>query len=313
MASPSAIAAQLGFKTESTYGTAATVDQFHAGFVSESISQQIARIESQGKRAGRYTNHAWVEGAITVSGSVQLELWDEPAATLLRHMFGTIATTGSGPYTHTASPGELDESLTIQVGRPDIGGTVRPFDYAGCKIPSWELACAVGEIPMLSLDVSAQSEATGGTLASASYPTAAPFVFTQASITVAGTENTTVSSATLSANNNIATDRHRLNSQSINEQLDNGMREFSGTIQAEFEDLTAYNRFVNGTEAALVYKFDNSTDSLTITMNVRFDGDTPETPTDGRLSQPLPYVCTSGSSDSASIEAVLVNAESSSA
>lgn len=310
MASPAALAAQLGWKSESTYGTAVVVDKFHAGFLSESIQQQIARIESQGKRAGRRTNHAWVPGAKTVGGQVSLELWDEPASTLLRHMFGTIATSGAGPYTHTASPGDLSsQSLTFEVGRPDGGGTVRSFVYAGCKIPTWTLSSDVGSIPTLQLDVSAQSEATGGSLASASYPTAAPFVFTQASIDIAGTEVTTVNSASLTANSNLATARHRLNSANINEQLEDGTRVYNGTIDAEFEDLTAYNRFVSGTEAALVFAFDNGTDSLTITMNVRFDGETPTVPDSGRLMQPLPYACTSGTSDSAAIEAILVNGE----
>lgn len=315
MASPAAFAGQVGFKTESTYGSAVTVDLFHPGLLSESIQLEVERINSQGIRAGRRVNHAWVEGRQTVSGNVEVELWDEPAATLLNHMFGTINTTGSGPYTHTASPGDLSsKSFTLGFGRPDLAGTVQSFVYAGCKIGQWELSCAVGEIPTLSLDVTAQSEATGGSLASASYPTAAPFVFTQASVSTGGTENTTVNSVTLSGNNGLRADRHRLNSAQINEQIEQSVREYTGTIEADFEDLTEYNRFVNGDEFALVLDFDNQTDSLTITMNVRYDGQTPTLPGGGgTLMQTLPFFVTSGTSDSDGIEAVLVNAESTSA
>lgn len=316
MATPGAFGGQIGWKSESTWGTAVTVDQFHPGFRTESITQTIERLESNGKRAGRYVNHNWQPGRITVGGQVDLELWDEPMATLLRHMFGTISTSGAGPYTHTASPGDLtSQSLTIEVGRSPNTGTVESFVYAGCKIPSWTLNCSAGEIPRLNLTVSGKSEArSGSTPASASYTTANPFTFVEGSLTIAGAEVVTVTSATLQASNALVTDRHFLNSANIREQLDGaGSRTFTGSVQAEFESLTAYERFVNGTEAAMVYKFDNSTDSLTITMNVRFDGTTPTTPDDGLLAQPLPFKCTSGTSDSAAIQAVLVNAESSNA
>lgn len=315
MATPSGLAAQIGFKSESTVGTAVTVDQFHAGFVSEAIKQEIARIESAGLRAGRRTTHAWKPGAKTVGGSLTLELWDEPLATLLTHMFGTVNTTGAAaPYTHTATPGTLTgNSLTLQVGRPDIGGTVRAFTYAGVKIPSWTLSGSVGEIPQLQLDISAYSEVTDVELASASYPTAAPFVFTEGSLSIGGSAVAVIQEMSLEANNGLAVDRHRFNAATIREQLENGIREYTGSLTADFEDLTAYNRFVNGDEVAQVMKFDNGTDSLTITTNTRYDGETPEVSGPEQLTQPLPFKAISGTSDADAITAVLVNAEDSAA
>src|SRR5687767_10142312 len=105
MAAPSGIAGQIGFKSETTWGTAVTVDKFHPGLLNESIKQDIARIESQGIRAGRRVSHTWKAGAKTVGGDIAIELFNVPMATLLSHMFGTVNTTGSGPYTHTATPG----------------------------------------------------------------------------------------------------------------------------------------------------------------------------------------------------------------
>lgn len=310
MAAPAGISAQIGFKSESTYGTAVTVDQFHAGFVSESIKQEIARIESAGLRAGRRVTHAWKSGGQTVGGSLTLELWDEPLATLLTHMFGTVATSGSGPYVHSATPGSLSgQSLTLQIGRPDIAGTVQPFTYAGCKIPSWTLTGSVGEIAQLQLDISAQSETTATALASASYPTAAPFVFTEGSLSIGGTAVAVIQEMSLSGNNTLATDRHRIGAATVQEQLEAGLREYTGSLTADFEDLTAYNRFVNGTEVAQVMKFDNGTDDLTITTNTRYDGETPAVGGPEQLTQPLPFKALSGTSDAAAITCVLTNAE----
>ena len=78
------------------------------------------------------------------------------------------------------------------------------------------------------------------------------------------------------------------------------MRRYAGNVAAWFEDLTAYNRFVSGTEAALVAKFQGALiESVTpdyyyeleVTANVRFDGDTPEVSGPDELEQRLPYVC----------------------
>lgn len=311
MTAPAGISAQLGFVSESSFGTAATVDTFHPGFVSEAIKQEIARIESAGLRAGRRTTHAWKAGGKTVGGSVTLELWSEPLATLLTHMFGSVATSGSDPYTHTATPGDLTgKSLTVQVGRPDIGGTVRAFTYAGCKLASWTLSGSVGEIPTLELELSAQSEDTDASLESASYPSsAAPFVFTEGSLSIAGSEIAVIEEMSLEAANELATERHRMGSATVREQLENGLREYTGELTADFEDLTAYQRFVNGTEVEQIMKFDNGTESLTITTNTRYDGETPEVGGPEQLQQTLPFKAISSDSDASAITAELANSE----
>lgn len=312
MASPAGIAGQLGFKSESTVGTPVTVDQFVPVLPGASVKADITRLDSKGIRAGRRVLTKWKAGAQRFSGSIPLELSNQPTATLLTHMFGSVSTTGAGPYTHTATPGTLTgKSLTMQLGVPDTGGTVRTFTTAGCKIPSWEIACNVDEIATLTLEVMGMTQATDTALASASYATGiSPFVFTEGSLSIAGTEVATVKSMSLTANNNL-TDRFFMNSATSSEPLENGMAEYGGSLTAEFEDLTAYTRYVDGTEAALVMAFDNGTDSLTITCNVRFDGETPEL-TDTLIEQPLPFVCL-GSTDAAAITAVLVNNESSAA
>ena len=313
MATPAGIGGQLGFKSESTVGTAVTVDQFHPGVTSAAIKQEITRIKSNGIRAGRRVTSKWKAGAQRVSGSIEMELHNQPMATLLTHMFGSVSTSGVGPYTHTATPGDLTgKSLTVQVGIPSNDGTVNVFDYAGVKVSGWEIAAAVDEIATLNLDVLAMTEATGGALASASYAAGAtPFVFTEGSLSIAGSEVATVKEMSLSASNGL-TDRFRIGSATSKQPLENGGREYTGQLTSEFESLTAYNRFVNGTEAALVMSFDNGTDSLTITCNVVFNGETPEL---GRemADQPLPFECISSTSDAAAVTAVLVNSEASAA
>ena len=118
MAAPHGVAGQFGFKSESTPGTAVTVDTFPPGFLNESVTAAPARIESQAIRAGRLLGSgAWKAGAVEPSGAVNLELWDDDLAALLKHCFGAVSTSGSGPYTHTYTPGDLTgDSFTAQFG-----------------------------------------------------------------------------------------------------------------------------------------------------------------------------------------------------
>jgi hypothetical protein len=310
MALQSGLAAQIGYGTESTYGTAVTVDRFYP-LVSESITQEIERLESAGIIAGRRVldSNQWAAGNITISGSVEHELYDRQCGLLFRHMFGGVATSGAGPYTHTFTPGDLtNDHLTIQVGRPDVGGTVRPFTYAGCKITSWELACSVGEIATLGLEIVGKSETTATALATAAYSaTALPVTFVHGAVTIGGSA-VAVSEATLKGDNGYNTDRRFLNDQTIKEPLEAGLRTYDGELSAEFESLTQYNRFVNGTTAALVLTFTVGSNTLTVTTNVRFDGATPTVGGPDIVGQPIPFKCI-GSTDAAAITAVYVTGD----
>lgn len=73
--------------------------------------------------------------------------------------------------------------------------------------------------------------------------------------------------------------------------------------------MTQYDRFLDGDEAALVLTFDNGTESLVATLNVRFDGESPELSGVELLEQPIPFVATSSTNDSSAITVVLTNGE----
>ena len=44
-----------------------------------------------------------------------MEFGNTDIAVLCKHLFGAVSTSGAGPYTHTFTPGSLnDDSLTMQ-------------------------------------------------------------------------------------------------------------------------------------------------------------------------------------------------------
>lgn len=301
----------FGLKSESVWGTGVTPDLFLGGWLSGNPVREQPPLVSQGIRAGRRTPNCISAGAKTVAGTVELELTPAPMATLMRHMFGTVNTTGSGPYTHTASLGTLNgKSFTGQWGIAGTGGTVHPFTMPGSKITSWTIAATAGEIAKLSLDISAKDYVTATGLASASYLSACPFTFVQGSITVDGDELGEVNSFELNVDRSLRV-KHYVGSPLIQEQIEEGRPEVMISVDSEFTDLTLHD--LANTGVAIVLDFDNGTDSLTVTLNAWVMPSTPEVGgVDDLTSFNFEAQAYHATSDASAMTAVLINSESSS-
>lgn len=319
MVASSGLSAQLGVAEESTYGTYEVPTVFDE-FVNESLKASITRVESNGIRNGRSIRHRWASGTQKAEGGIEMELGNETAGFWLKQCFGGIATTGaSDPYTHTFTPGSLDgTSFTAQITRPDIAGTERVFSYLGSKVKSWELSSAIDEYLKLAVDVWSQREDTSQSAAVASYSDAPPFTHINSWVEIGGTE-LPVMSWSLKGDNGLAVDRfkHRdiasLAGGFGQEPLMSGRRTFEGSLALDF-DFTQYSNFKNGTELALVIEcYRGASDTLTITTNARYDGETPNVGGDELLSHTIPFVVvgTPGGTDADAITAVLLNATAS--
>lgn len=312
MAIPSGLAGQLGFAQETTYGTEVTVTRF-VPMVDESLETVPTQLESAGVIASQLVlrTQQWSQGMKLSSGDVGLELYDRSVGLLFKHALGSVTTSGTqAPFTHTFTPSDLTSlGLTIQVGRPDRGGTVRPFTYAGCKIATWEVAVAAGEIATLGLGITAKSEVTSTSLASASYTSGiAPMTFVGGSVSLAGS-SLCVRSARIAGDNKLKTDRMCIGQQTIDEPLAEDLREYTGELEIEFPDLVHYNRFMAGTEGALSLVIAKGTSTATFAANIRTDAFNPKVAGRGILVQPLSFKCVGTNSDASALTVTLVNSD----
>lgn len=311
------MAGQVGFKTETTYGTAVTVDKFMPVTRANPGSGVPQRIPRQGISARRVRKPP-KKGRIVINPRLELEVSNKNGiAILFKHMFGGVSTTGTNPYTHTYTPAShIGDSMTVQVGITDAADTVQPFTAAGVKIDSWELSCAVGGNLMLSLDCVAQSIVTNTALASASYSDDEAFTFVEGTVSVAGTQVATANALRLRCAKNLRKERFVLGSRQTNQPLEDGYFDFTGSIEADFEDLDLYASAVAGTQVAIVSAFTSGgagAETLTITCSGQLVGDPPELSTPGLQSQTLNFELSHGTSDASAITTVLVNTESSAA
>lgn len=290
MAIRSGIAAQLGFAAETTWGTFATPTRF-LEVNSFAIKNDVQRIESAAIRANNRVlrQDRFASNPKGTSGSIELEVVSKGFGLIFKHMLGAVAiTTPSGATNsrlHTHTLGDLyGLGLTIQGGIPDVAGTVQPFSWLGNKVSEWTLSNELDGILMLGLNTDGSSEVTNQSLASASYAASTELLtYAGGTITLAGSAFD-VSAFSLSGNNGLKTDRYFIRgSTTKKEPIPAALVELTGSLTAEFEGLTAYNRFVNGTVASLSATWLGSTIestfkySVTVTLPaVRFDGETPE-------------------------------------
>ena len=312
MAIGSGILASLGYAKEPTAGTREVPDHF-IEHVSESMILDQKKIKSTGLAAGRRVLKAFSNGNSSTAGTVQMELVPEGIGELLELCMGGLATSGAGPYTHTLTPGDLATG-TFQFGRPSTDGTVNVFEYKGCMVSGWTLSCdATGDGSMIefSFDLVGVGEDTGQSLATVSYPTiTARWTSVQASLLVAGSAYC-VNSFTLSGNNGIDTDFKACLATAGKPTIrESGMREYTGSLTADFDSLTQYNRYVGTDQSALVITIDDGVSDLTITANVMYTGSTPTVSGPEVLKQESPFECVSATSDAAAITMVLTNGDS---
>lgn len=296
---------QIGFGEEVTVGTPVTVTRFFE-LLNESIKYDIERIESNGMRAGKKTQNLYVTGRVGASGDIEFEVQPNGFAVLCKYLLGgTPVTTTPGGGTisrlHTTKVGALDgKALTIQVGRPNIAGTVDPFTYAGCKIQGWELTLETGGVLTLKLSIDGISESTVTALATASYPTTNVMLSSYDSgvlVSIGGTPYA-ARKFSLQGGNMLKGDRYKLGQATKLEQLEGtDFREYTGTIEMESNSgLTAYNLFKNTTEAVIIATSTGAIIEGVIPYMVRatlqrcrFDGETVTTPGPDILTQTIPF------------------------
>jgi len=302
MAVGAGLATQLGIATEVTNGTQLAVTRFFE-INSETMAMGKNVVQGAGLRApatgsggGPAAGSSLFErssrrvvGSWDGKGGWNMDVPFSGMGLLLEHMMGAYnpGTTGgtnnplvvqqgaTAAWLQTYAPGSLaGKTFCLQVGKPDSGGTVRPFTYVGTKVLDWEVTFDLNQFVKLQVNTDAWQELTpdnpqgttaGQALSSAVYSAGQQFFqFRQGLIFNGGTLATSGGVTTLSS----ATAAARVLKGSIkvthpldvaryfvagtggvggsgvagvkSEQLENGFRQVTGSLDVEFFNLSAY-------------------------------------------------------------------------
>ncbi|OGP65793.1 MAG: hypothetical protein A3K22_00975 [Deltaproteobacteria bacterium RBG_16_42_7] len=245
----------LAIQEETTYKTdPATPDTKKIYFVSESLKSSRNLIDSNTIVGSREASKPTL-GNKDVSGSISLEL-QAYMALLLKASFGSLATTGAGPYIHTLKIGASLPSLLIEKGFSDIA---QYFKYNGCKINKFGLSIKPEGFQDVSIDIIGAKETVGGATFD-STPTDLGKQsfngFVIGTIEEGGSAIANVVSVDgLSLENNLDGSVYVIGGAGERKSLPEDRVKVSGTLKALFENLTLYNKAVNSTESSLKVKY----------------------------------------------------------
>jgi hypothetical protein len=313
---------QIGYGEEAAgaWGVAVPITR-HYPLLTDKLTQEIDRIESEAVIAGARVRRSSQRrpGNKAVSGDVGHELYDRNMGLLFKHAWGAVTTVGttSGtttgpPYTHTHTPGSLrGKGLTTEIGREATGGTIERFLYLGCKVASWELACAEGEIATWGQSLVGKSETPGGALSVPAYAgDAEALTFNDGSLSIAGSEVATIRSVTVAGDNGLKVDRRFFSRGGlIDEPLEETLRAYTGTIESEFDTMANYNRYIKAEEVPFVLRFLLGTNEVRLEGNVQFDGETPRAGARSLATQTINFTALGPTSDAGAMKLVVVNGD----
>jgi len=237
------MARYLALKQETAYHGGGTPDIFlevgEANFEASNEPIYVPTIqtrESQSMKLGEFTTD------ISFSGVIDTHTFGY----ILKFTCGTVATTGTGTFTHTFKPTQIATPLSFVAERGLEAITAERV--AGGVIDSLEISLEAGGLAEFSVDGYAGKK----TLVSPQTPTfgtLSPFAFWEGNVKIAGTSVATVRSITITQNENIAWDeswRIRATDGRFPAKVFRGEREITFETELVFENTEALGRFFNG-------------------------------------------------------------------
>lgn len=244
MAVGSGLGSQIGFATETTWGTRVAPTKFIRA-KSFQLNREANRVQGEGMAAGMlgmYGPH-YVEVTEGATGSLSFDVQTVGMGQLFQAIMGGTSTSvqqaASAAYLQTHTLGEDLKSLTLQSGVPFRSGSVYCEEVTGAKVTSAEFSGGATDPLTCSLSFDARKWDNSQTLAAASYVATAPFHGKQFAVKSGtfGTETSLsgVRSASVSIQNAIDGEDYTAGTSGLkSEQVRNGAVTISGSLSVDW-------------------------------------------------------------------------------
>ena len=269
----SGLAGQVGFAAESVYGTPVTPSRFVEPNAAVALRDTSTWAVGGGVAAGRLQRlvKRRRRTAYGAEGTLPIDVTNRHMGQLLQALMGTTVT----PVQQGSTTAYLQEhiladpfgkSLTVQVGVPDLGGTVRPYTMAGAKVLGAEFSCSVGAQLTASFELAGRELIESMPLATAAYPTdSVPFSWTDLKISVGPdleslVEVSGIRGMTATIGRPSRTDRNYAGSGGkIAQPVINDFQPITGSLDVDFMDKTVFaDRFHSGDPFALEFAWEGA-------------------------------------------------------
>jgi len=310
----------VGFGTESTWGSAAGTANYsfvelNAGADGLDVTEE--RLHTASVYSLNMDKDQMAKGPISVAGDLSFDMRYEGFEKLFKCAFGSVDTTQPegtdvDVYQHEFTIADtLGTGLTIEIGKD-----ASAFQATGCMINNLTFDITNTGFLGLTVGIIGKDIGTAGTV-SPSFPTAPLVVFSEGTVSYAGTA-TDVETASITLNNNLSDDRRYIGSRTIKQPLRSGKIEVTGTFTINFTSVNEYDDFRDAQERALQLKFEGATISggtspYTVQIDcpyIRLTGGLPKIDDEGPIKVELPFKAYSDGTDK-ELKLTLINAVSS--
>lgn len=282
----------FAFAKETTYGTPVATAKAMP-FINESLTLDRAVVTANTLVGGNYlpTTGSSRLGSRRGGGDIQTYLYTHGTAALTEAMLGGIATTGAGPYIHTATVAATLPSYTLAVTFGATAATLRKT-VEGAKVASWEIALASNENATLGTTWVYQDEllATSSALVG-TYPASASVYYADdfGTLTIGGVAYC-VTGLTVSGDNGLAVSDPCIG-QTVMDNPPAQRRTITGSITIKLDPAvtTLYTTWQAGTVAALIATATQGASLFTIQGNLFLLGSTPVVSGEEELTVDIPF------------------------
>lgn len=289
---------------ESTYGTpAALTRSFEAK--DDDFEREHEYLSSVGARAGMQGERSDRQAVINMGGkgSLDVDFLNKGMGLVVQGLLGTTTgptqVSGTIAYSqvHATSKDGPSTSYTIQWIRPTADAATQQFTHKGCVVTGWSLAQEVGEYLRLKADYDFQDVDTTTAAGTAVYPASTePFHWGQAVVNLGGSP-VDMRSLGFEADLGFKLNRRYLRGSVLKKQpRRQTLPTYGGNLKGDFESMTRYLDFVNGTVLALQVVWTGglivSGQSFTVTLDcpaIQFRGNSPHAQRDDLSNIDLPF------------------------
>lgn len=244
----------LAFKTETTHGTYAAPTK-GLEITSESLKRNNAYIKRQTIQSGVVSQRDNHHSLTTrdASGDINFDFLGNGMGSFLNLLHGNAVSpavvVASTVFKQTHNIGlnmPNGKGMSVQVGRPDVNGTVRPFSYLGGKVGVFKLTLERGGIVTATATMDFVDEDTTQTLAvPVSDDLASSLKFQNATIEMDDVVlQDCMSSITITVTVPMATDRYCIGGGATKkEQVGNGAVSLEVDATMEFSNMAQHTAF----------------------------------------------------------------------
>jgi len=268
--------AHIGIGKETTWGTPVTASDY-VRFISESLVEETEEVQGEVIRATRDIPDS-IQGLISVSGDIELEVYPGAIGYFLRSIFGdpTSQLVGSSnAYQHEFEPSDTPFSDDC-AGWPYTLEIYRDLDqadqYAGCVVNALSFSFGVGQKILRATASIIGKTRTSIAKTAPSFTDEEPFKWNQATMSIGGSANNNLETVELNFEAGLSGVPLLDGSNRIAKILPDGFRQGSGTLTfGVVDDHTEFDKYIGWTTQAMQIKFEGAIIEETYKYTLQFD------------------------------------------